>query len=213
MRLIMPIMFEQITNATSQLMDQGGWVMWPLIALSVVGLTLIFERCWFWLMTNNPWRLSRYRRVGHHLRRDELAEARALVEGDTSVYGRLVQRLLEEGTSDAAITDAAESQRPRMERFMPTLGTIITAAPLLGILGTVMGIISSFRILGAGEALTDPNKIGAGIAEALLTTAVGLVIALVVLFPYNAYRAQIDRTLGRMESLAAAARRKSNDAG
>ncbi len=204
-------MFDATTDAIARLMDQGGWVMWPLIGLSIVALTIIFERCWFWLTTNHPWRVSRYQRVGRHLRRGETAEARALIETDTSVYGRMVGRMIGEGASDAAITEAAESQRPRMERFMPTLGTIITAAPLLGILGTVTGIISSFRVLGESEALTDPNKIGAGIAEALLTTAAGLMIALVVLFPYNAFRAQIDRTLSRMEALAAAARQKRED--
>lgn len=195
-------------DSLSRFMDQGGWVMWPLLCLSIGALTLIFERCWFWLLTSNPWRTRRYHRVGLHLRRGERAQVEALVEMDSSVYGRFVQQLLSEGHDDAAVTAAAEAQRPRMERFMPTLGTIITAAPLLGILGTVTGIISSFRVLSQSEALTDPNKIGAGIAEALLTTAVGLVIALVVLFPYNAYRAQIDRTLGRMESLAAAARQQ-----
>ncbi len=202
----MPNMFSQLTDATARLMDQGGWVMWPLIALSITALTLIFERTWFWLSTNSPIRTAKLDRLSSHLRRGETDQARQLLQDDTSVYGRFAIRLLEHGHSDAAITEAGEQQRSRLDRFMPTLGTIITAAPMLGILGTVTGIISSFRVLGQSEALTDPNRIGAGIAEALLTTAVGLVIALVVLFPHNAFRAQVDRTLSRMESLAAAMR-------
>ena len=89
---------------------------------------------------------------------------------------------------------------------MPTLGTIITAAPMLGILGTVMGIISSFEVLSAKELSTKPAEVGAGIAEALLTTVAGLVVAIVTLFPYNAFRAQIDRVYGRIDTIIASAR-------
>jgi biopolymer transport protein ExbB len=98
-----------------------------------------------------------------------------------------------------------EAQRGRLERYMPTLSTIITAAPMLGILGTVTGIIQSFRLLAPETTTTDPRLVSQGIAEALLTTAAGLIVALVVLFPYNAFRAQIDKTLGRFDALIAAA--------
>ena len=91
---------------------------------------------------------------------------------------------------------------------MVSLSTIITAAPLLGILGTVIGIIRSFRLLvgGPGEGgLTDPSAVSMGIAEALLTTALGLVVALITLFPYMIFKAQAERALGRVESIIAAA--------
>ena len=94
---------------------------------------------------------------------------------------------------------------------MIALSTIITAAPLLGILGTVIGIISSFQVLSEQTAATDPRSVSHGIAEALLTTAAGLTIALVTLFPYMAFRGQIDRTLGRIELLAAATRAHDRD--
>ena len=85
---------------------------------------------------------------------------------------------------------------------MPTLSTIITVAPMLGILGTVLGIISSFQLLSDPGAATDPRSVSQGIAEALITTAVGLVIAILTLFPYNALRTQVDRSLSALESLA-----------
>lgn len=193
-------------DTIAELFHRGGWVMYPLVFLSVVALTLIIERVWFWWRTNNIRSYTRYERVARHLRAGDHAEAQKLVEHDRSVYGRLVQSMLAENASDAVVTEAVENQRPRMDRFMPTLGTIISAAPMLGILGTVTGIIASFKVLSETDMITDPSKLGGGIAEALLTTVVGLVVALVVLFPYNAYRAQIDRTLGRMEALVAAYR-------
>jgi biopolymer transport protein ExbB len=197
-------MFDAIWTTSADLMQRGGFVMWPLLLLSIVGLTLIFERCWFWFSTNSPWRVSLYERIGQTLRAGDREQAITLLGNDRSVFGNLVRQMLAEGSSDATAIDAVENQRRRMERFMPTLSTIITAGPMLGILGTVTGIISAFRIL-ADETVTDPSKVGGGIAEALLTTVAGLIVALIVLFPYNAFRAQIDRALGRMEALIAAA--------
>jgi len=200
-------MFSDAWQGLIDLLDRGQWAMYPLLALSILAVTLIFERCWFWLATNNPWRVGKLRRAARHLREGNEQSARAVIDGDRSVYGRLVRQMLDEGHSDATVTEAVERQRGALDRFMPTLGTIITAAPMLGILGTVTGIIGAFDLLGGGE-IQDVEKVGAEIGEALITTGTGLVIALLVVFPYNAFRAQVDRTLGRMETLVAAARRE-----
>ncbi|MHC4994939.1 MAG: MotA/TolQ/ExbB proton channel family protein [Planctomycetota bacterium] len=201
----MSAMLEAPIDILQDLAARGGWVMWALGGLSVLSLTLIFERVWFWCATNSPGRKSKFDKVARHLRNGERNKAEALIEGDASVYGQLVHRLLLDGASEANATAAIESQRTRMDRFMPTLGTVITASPMLGILGTVVGIIRAFGALEASQTLSDPSLVGGGIAQALLTTVAGLVVALVVLFPFNGFRAQIDRTLGRMESLIAAA--------
>jgi biopolymer transport protein ExbB len=110
-----------------------------------------------------------------------------------------------EGVSDAVAAEAIEDERHRLDRFMVTLSTIITAAPLLGILGTVLGIIQSFELLGGKSTLTDPTAVAGGIATALLTTAFGLVVALVTLFPYMAFKGQVGHALGRIEAMVAAA--------
>jgi biopolymer transport protein ExbB len=75
---------------------------------------------------------------------------------------------------------------------------------MLGILGTVTGIISSFELLGTGGGVTDPTAVAGGVAEALLTTAFGLLVALMTLFPYVWSRGQSERCLGRLEALVAA---------
>lgn len=232
-----------------QLMERGGVVMWPLLGVSLLGMTLVLQRCWFWATTNHRKRLAKVEQLSRLLRQRKFHEVRALVGNDSSVYGEVVRRLLQEtcgvgqsngqagdhsnnpsqnhtgsnsratsadnsggsggtsggGCSEAAITEIIESQRPAIERFMSTLSTIITVAPMLGILGTVTGIISSFRILSQQTGIVDPREVGQGIAEALLTTAAGLLIAIFVLLPYNAFRAQVDRTLARIETLAASA--------
>ncbi len=197
-------MFATLFDDFAGLMNKGGWVMWPLLALSVLGLTLSFERAWFWLRTNSGASLARARHLGELLRHGDAKAAKMLSEKDHSIYGRVVTMLLREKVSEAAAVAAVDEQRPRMERFMGTLSTIITAAPMLGILGTVTGLIRAFNILSI-EGVTDPRAISPAIAEALITTAAGLAVAILVLFPYNAFRSQLDRSLGRIETLIAAA--------
>lgn len=200
-------MIEFIWTSFAELMTRGGKIMWPLLLLCLVGLTLVIERAWFWARINSASRLRRVAKMASCLRQGKPNEARLLAQDDSSVYGQVVLMLLSEPFSTALATDAVESQRRRLERFMPTLSTIITAAPMFGILGTVTGIIASFQVLSNQAMATDPNAVSAGIAEALLTTVAGLVVALMVLFPYNAFRAQIEWTLSRIETLAAAAGR------
>ena len=198
-------------DGLKQFIERGGWVMWPLLAMSLVALTLIFERAWFWARTHGPASRDRFERLADLLRTGRTSEAKGLAEMDSSAYGDVARRLIRDGASEASAVAAVEQQHARLFRFMPTLGTIITAAPMLGILGTVIGIISSFEVLSAKELASGPSDVGAGIAEALLTTVVGLVIAIVTLFPYNTFRAQIDRAYGRIDLLIAAARNGSDD--
>jgi biopolymer transport protein ExbB len=192
---------------------RGGVVMYPLLALSILAVTLILERTFFFLTTNSPLRRERIYQLGKLLRAGKLDEARAEAARDRSVYGDAVSRILDEPVSESAGVDAIEAQRGRLERFLPMLSTIITAAPMLGILGTVIGIIGAFGQLelSGSRADLDLNQLGGDIGEALITTAAGITVALVTLFPYNLFRAQADRSLSRLESLVAAALSKNAD--
>lgn len=187
------------------LVDKGGYVMIPLIILSVISVTLIFERCWFWFLVGGRGSMRRIEKLNAVMRKGDFAKAKEMVKRDSSPYGIVAKAMIEEGTSDAVAIEAVELQRPRLDRFMVALSTIITAAPLLGILGTVLGIIQSFRLLGEQSVLTDPSDVAGGIAAALLTTALGLIVALVTLFPYMLFRGWSSRAIGRLETVIAAA--------
>ncbi len=185
--------------------------MVPLLALSLISIMLIVERIWFWTTTHRPGRARgrarSLRELNTALRLGDRSRARELLASDRTPYGEVARLLLEHGAGDAVAMEAVEMQRPKLDRFMVSLSTIVTAAPLLGILGTVICIIRSFNLIGApaDQPLTDPSAVSAGIAEALLTTALGLTIALFTLFPYMFFRAQVERAMGRMESVIAAA--------
>ncbi len=194
------------------LMHKGGPVMWLLLAMSIVTLALIFERLWFWGRTNSKQQIARVAKLEQLLRQGDTAKAKVLAEDDPSVYGQVIKMILNEGYSEAIAIAVVESQRPRIERYMSVLSTMITAAPLAGLLGTVTGLISTFRLLSDQMTSTDPRSVGLGLSEALLNTAAGLIVAVVAIFPYNAFRVQVDRTLGRMESILAAASRPGKPA-
>jgi biopolymer transport protein ExbB len=208
---------DVLSDHIALLIERGGYVMVPLLALSVISLALIIERAWFWIATHRPGRRQKLTRLNDALRQGKREAVAALVAGDRSPYAHVAHSLLEHGSSDAVAMEAIEAERPRLDRFMVSLSTIITAAPLLGILGTVVGIIQSFRLLGEMRTLTDPVDVADGIAAALLTTALGLIVALMTLFPYMLFRSHSGRALGRMESLVAAAqqgeRQTANAAG
>lgn len=195
---------NELWKTITQFLDRGGVMIWPLLALSVIGLTLVFERAWFWIATNNPARKGRIRRAAAYLRQGRIDQARVLIEGDQSVYGRIIRQLLEEGVSEATVTDAVEKQRHRMSHYMMMLNTIITAAPMFGILGSVSGIIATTGVLSQAEKTAGIAEISGGIAESLVMTVAGLAVAVTVLFPYNAFRAQIERAMGLIDSIVAA---------
>ena len=123
-------------------------MMWPLLGLSFVAMTLVVERAWFWVKTNRPRQLVAVNQMRLLMRRGDTKAARALAVANGGIYGTAVKLLLDEPLNEALIVQVVEGQRSRFERFMPVLSTIITAAPMLGILGTVLGIISSFEFFG-----------------------------------------------------------------
>ncbi|MCL4221903.1 MAG: MotA/TolQ/ExbB proton channel family protein [Phycisphaerales bacterium] len=197
----------------ADLFTTTGWSAWPLLALSVLSVTLALERTAFWLWTNSRSGRRRFSRVLEMLRSLGPEGAAPKLTEETGLYARFARDLcamVGRSASDerflAAVShELVERYRPAVERFSQTLSTIITAAPMLGILGTVTGIIRSFQLLGGTTSVTDPTAVAGGVAEALFSTAFGLVVALVTLFPYVWIRSESDRCLGRLEALCAAA--------
>jgi len=175
--------------------------------MSVVAVTLSVERLLFWMVTNRPGRASSLSRLSDRLRAGDWPAVRAIVAKDGSIYGRVVSALLDRTPSESALIELVELERSRIERFSLTLSTIITAAPLVGILGTVLGIIDSFQLLGGANGagpISDPTQVASGIAKALITTAFGLIVSAFTLFPYAMARASASRCIGRLEALGAA---------
>jgi biopolymer transport protein ExbB len=174
----------------------GGPVMWPLLACSLVVVTVIIERVLFWYGLNARRDRKLLNTVLNLAEQGEWEQIKIRTEGnrDYVITVLVVGILHRDFDMGAAMEAETEMVLQRMNRFMPVLDTMITVAPLLGILGTVLGIISSFKMLGA-EGIADPKLVTAGIAQALVTTATGLIISISAVIPYNYFNTRIDRAL------------------
>jgi biopolymer transport protein ExbB len=203
---------EALLSAIRHWFDVGGWVMLPLALVSLLGLTVVFERSLFWVRLSGPAVRGHTSKLAAKLRAGDFAGVIKATAERRDPYSRLARELSEEVTNpigEAQAREAIEAQRYAVERFQGTLSIIITAAPMLGILGTVTGIITSFAAIGeAGDS--DPRLVAGGIAQALYTTAFGLAIAVAALFPYAIFKGLADRALTRLELLAASAMEGSN---
>ncbi|MDX9910275.1 MAG: MotA/TolQ/ExbB proton channel family protein [Phycisphaerales bacterium] len=193
-----------------QVFRDGGAVMFVLLGVSIVASTLCAERAMFWLATSGGGAARRWRALTARVRAGDRPGAIALARAERSFAQRFAAEFMarvsdvRDGAAIVAIGDElVEEARPALERFSSTLSAVITAAPMLGILGTVLGIIESFQLLGSSGPVTDPTAVAGGIAKALYTTVFGLVVALLALLPFVAFRAMADRATGRLESLVA----------
>ncbi len=185
------------------LFQKGGVVMYPLLACSLVSLTVIFERSLFWIREKRRADNAVVDEVLELARLQEYQKIKARAEGAVDYIVRvlvcgLVHR---EFSLSKAMEMAAMDEIKRMKRYLPVLDTLITAAPLLGILGTVIGIIHSFDMLGQA-GIQDPQAVTSGIAQALITTAAGLMIAIFTLFPYNYFMSKVEKAAVRIEKYA-----------
>lgn len=174
------------------LMDKGGPLMWPLVVLSFLSVAFILERAIFFSGVTLKRRTSYIYRILQRAEQGSLERAERLAMRSRSDF---VCRTLLNGLAhrNYSLTQALETQAllelRKMRKNLSILDTVITAAPLLGILGTVIGIIFSFDILGQ-SGVNDPMAVTSGISQALLTTAFGLIIALVTLLPYNYFQSR-----------------------
>ncbi|VFQ46788.1 MotA/TolQ/ExbB proton channel family protein [Desulfoluna butyratoxydans] len=185
------------------LLKSGGLLMLPLVLCSFVSLTLIIERSIFWLRIRRDKDRDLVYRVLDLADQGLWDEIRLAARGSRNFIIRiLINGILHRDYSMAmAMESAASDELRKMRRFMGVLETIITVAPLLGILGTVVGIIHSFDMLGA-KGIGDPQAVTGGIAQALITTAAGLSISILTLLPCNYFNACAEASALAIEKYA-----------
>ena len=172
------------------LIERGGIILIIIAALSVVALAIILERL-LYLRRIRSDEDALIARLKSAVGQGRFEEALAICEATPAPITNLKKvgiehRAYPAGVIKSMISDAANMEIPRMERFLSTLGTIAHIAPLLGLLGTVTGNIRAFGVLGDFGALGgNPAVLARGIAEALITTAAGIIVALPAITFYN----------------------------
>jgi len=177
--------------------------MVPLLGCSLVALTVVLERAFFWIREDMRRDAGLVDRVLDLSRSGDWEGVRRAVSGSRDYVVRiLVSGILHRDFSmGRAMESAAADEIQRMRRYLIVLDTMITVAPLLGIFGTVLGIISSFDLLGHA-GIEDPRAVTGGIAQALITTASGLGIAILTVFPFNYFNARAENAVALIEKHA-----------
>jgi biopolymer transport protein ExbB len=183
----------------------GGVVMWPLLGFSVLGVALIIERIRFWVRINQ--RQSRIiRDVLHLYRVDNLVGAMDKLQKNADLpLARifLAALELEEPNPEEfrlALESEAQAEIPLLKRFQNIFETIISLAPLLGLLGTVLGLITSFASLNFGDVGGSKTaNVTSGISEALVSTASGLIVAIFILLFANTFRGLYQRQIALIQ--------------
>lgn len=177
--------------------------MWPLLICSIITLTVVIERVIFLIAERSRRDAAVVASVLGNVERGELEVARTAAEASSDCVAQMLGYALghrESGLTQAVLHSSGEGLE-KYNRGLTVLDTIITLAPLLGLLGTVTGMIRTFGLLGGAE-LDAPSAVTGGIAEALLATAFGLGIAITALIPFNFLNARLEQARREMESAA-----------
>ncbi|MFM0736467.1 MotA/TolQ/ExbB proton channel family protein [Paraburkholderia xenovorans] len=183
----------------------GGWVIYPLSVLAILAIAIAIDRAYVFV------RFARRPDTGAPRPGDGGAPSSTFAEDLDSLPARHVFRRLSAPLADRPAAPIwyreakAEAIAATIERDMSkgfwVLETIVTAAPLLGLLGTIVGMMHSFQLFG-GNGLVNPAGVTGGVAQSLVATAVGLVVALFSLFTFNYFSRRLERLMDELESFA-----------
>ncbi len=188
-----------------ELVKSGGWLMAPIIVCSIAAMAIVAERLWS---------LQRERVVPEDLvvhvwqwaSTDELTEERMQALREGSPLGRILAsglagRDLDREIMKESIEEVGRHVVHDLERYLNALGTIAAITPLLGLLGTVIGMIDVFAVITA-QGVGEPRVLAGGISEALITTAAGLTVAIPSLLFHRLLRGRVDELVVTMEQEA-----------
>jgi biopolymer transport protein ExbB/biopolymer transport protein TolQ len=171
------------------------WVLWLLLALSVLSLTAMLER-WLFFRRHKDDIPALRAKLARALATRDLVTAKKVLDASPSIEARVLSAALAwEKGGPTAVQDAVESElgaaRKELDRGTNLLGTLGTNAPFVGLFGTVLGVIEAFHQLSAGAAKAAMGNVMSGIAEALVATGVGLFVALPAVVAYNVAQKRI----------------------
>jgi biopolymer transport protein ExbB len=191
-------------NDALQALKFGGAMIYPLLVLAVLALLITLDKLFvYWRYVRLPKALLE---LAETYRFDWVELERQLAAlGSRNYFGRFFHVILTNRAQPAwwvesRAGDEAQTIETALSRGLWVLETIVTAAPLLGLLGTITGMMHSFNLIGSG-GLVDPTGVTGGVAQALIATALGLLIAVLALFAFNFLSRRQSQTMDEMERL------------
>lgn len=188
-----------------EIVKAGGWLMLPIILCSIAALTIIIERLWS-LNAQRVMPAQLVRKIWEWNQQGKLGEKQLLELKNGSPLGRiLASGLLMKDYSRELMKESIEETgrhvAHELGRFLNTLGTVASITPLLGLLGTVVGMIKVFSMI-TSVGVGNPNELAGGISQALLTTAAGISVAIPSLIFHRYFRGRVTTLVVNMEAEA-----------
>jgi biopolymer transport protein ExbB len=193
MNLPLPLAFV-MGQSPMELFVHGGWIMWPILLVSFVAVTAVVERTMFLIRENTRRQPERVEQMLEKVEHGDYDAALGIGEKSTDYVAQVLVYAIShrDHSLTNAFTRAANQELNRYQRGIAVLDTCITISPLLGLLGTVLGMMNTFGALGDGDIAANAGKITGGVGEALIATAAGLLIAIVGLLPYNILNSRVE---------------------
>mgnify|MGYP001019928001 CR=1 FL=1 len=181
----------------------GGWIMWPILAASIAGFTVALERFFFILIESRKRSPKKLQQFFAACEKHDFDGAVAVSKTTKDFIVRALGYALEHRDTSlhSALVYSSTTAMKRFNRGLSVLDTVITLSPMLGLLGTVTGMMASFESISGGDG--DPTSVMGGITEALIATAAGLGIALICVLPYNYLNSKIEVAQKELETASA----------
>lgn len=183
---------------------EGGWIMIPLVALSIVCIYIFIER-FLVIKKANQEDETFMKRIKDYIHEGEIESAMNLCKKNGSPYARLISKGISRigrPMNDVlvAIENTGNLEIAKLGKGLPWLATTAAGAPMLGFLGTVMGMVNAFYNLASAGSAANIDVLAGGIYEALVTTVAGLIVGIIAMFAYNYLVARINNVMNLLEA-------------
>ncbi len=195
---------EGISTKFIDLAIKGGWIMIPIIVLSIIAVYIFFER-FFAIKKAGKFDSGLLEKIKIYITTGKIDAAIALCRSNSNP----ASRMMEKGISrigrpltdvNAAIENVGNLEISKLEKGLPTLASVAGGAPMIGFLGTVMGMIQAFYDMSAAGNNIDVTLLSTGIYQAMVTTVAGLIVGIIAYFAYNVLVANVEKVVFKMEA-------------
>lgn len=183
---------------------KGGWIMIPIVILSVVAVYIFIER-YFAIKKASQTDINFMNRIKDYIHDDKIDSALALCQSTQSPVARMIEKGLQRigrplNDINAAIENVGNLEISKLEKNLPALATVSGAAPMIGFLGTVMGMIRAFYDMSNAGNNIDVGLLSNGIYTAMVTTVAGLMVGIIGYLAYNILVAKVEKVIFQLEA-------------
>jgi biopolymer transport protein ExbB len=191
------------TESFIDLAIKGGWVMIPIVLLSLIAVYIFFER-WFAIKKASSVDQNFMNRIRDYIKDGKIDSAKSLCQSTDNPVARMIEKGISRigrplNDVNAAIENVGKLEIYKLERGLPVLASVAGGAPMLGFLGTVIGMVQSFHRMATSGNNINVSDLSGGIYTALITTVAGLIVGIMAYFAYNTLVARVDKVINNME--------------